>query len=180
MSYTGRDFNAKGIKKKGNNKMNMKVVMAGVMAGMISVNLLADTDTTSNEPIIVESHVDLDKLVAGIGPKIYESGEIVTNVRNYAFAECRQIETIRAGYAQIVGIAAFRGCVKLTEVDLPLVTTIVQSSPIFAGCINLVNVYLPMINLQEAKAMGFPWQCPARAAVFHFKDGDYDKNGRKL
>ena len=173
---------------KGQIKMKKTIAMAVVVAGAFSFALLGDDETPpaqggetpQQEVVTIESHVDLDKLIAGTGPSYYEAGESVTNIRNYAFAECRQIEIVRADLAQTVGIAAFRGCVNLKEVNLPLVTTIAQSSAMFAGCISLVNVYLPQMDLTAAKAAGFPWQTPARAVVFHFKDGDYDKNGRKL
>lgn len=135
---------------------------------------------TPAEVITIESRTDLDKLVAGIGPVEYEAGNIVSNIRNYAFAECRLIESVRADEARSVGIAAFRGCVNLKEVNLPLVTTIAPSSAMFAGCIGLVNVYLPSLDFNAAKAVGFPWQAPAKAVVFHLKDGQYDKNGKHL
>lgn len=164
-------------------KKILLMAMAALAAGTFCLSATADEvegGQTPSEAVTIDTHTALDALIGGYGPIFYEGGTSVTNIRNYAFAECRQITSIRADYAQTIGVAAFRGCVSLREVKLPLAVSITPTGAMFAGCISLENVYLDALDLAAAKAAGFPWQAPARAVVFHFKDGDYDKNGRKL
>lgn len=119
---------------------------------------------------------DLDKLVSG---SLVSCDTEAAAVRAEAFADCRELVEIRAGAAAEVGAMAFRGCVNLRELYLPACTN-VASGATLAGCLRLEAVELPLIALESAKAMGFPWQAPARAVVFVFLDGRYDRNGRKL
>ena len=109
----------------------------------------------------------------------YEAGLSVTNIRAYAFAECRGLETFRADFTTTLGRNALIGCTNLREIHLPSVTNVAYAT-MFSGCVRLENVYLPLIGIEAAKASGFPWQTPAKAVVFHLADGDFDRNGRKV
>ena len=121
---------------------------------------------------------EADSVAAG-EVSYFEAGQSVTNIRAYAFAECRKLETFRADFALSLGRNALMGCTTLREVSLPAVTNVVYAT-MFSGCVRLENVHLPQIGIEEAKASGFPWSTPARNVVFHFADGDYDRTGRKI
>ena len=109
----------------------------------------------------------------------YEAGLSVTNIRAYAFAECRKLETFRADFATTLGRNALMGCTNLKTVILPAMTNIAYATT-FNGCVRLENVNLPLIGIEAAKASGFPWQTIAKGVVFHLADGDYDRTGRKI
>lgn len=109
----------------------------------------------------------------------YEAGPTVTNIRAYAFAECRSLESLRADFATTIGRNALMGCTGLREVRLPSVTNVAYATTL-NGCVRLENVYLPLVGVEAAKASGFPWQTTAKAVVFHLADGDYDRLGRRV
>ena len=121
---------------------------------------------------------DADAIASG-DVSYYEAGPSVTNVRAYAFAECRRLETFRADFAVAIGRNALMGCVNLKDVSLPAVTNLAYATT-FNGCIRLENVNLPLIGIEAAKAGGFPWQTVSKKVVFHLADGDYDRAGRKI
>ena len=122
----------------------------------------------------------IDDFVSGVGPIDYDAGYSVTNIRSYAFAECRQLMTFRAENAVKIGKGVFLGCINLKSVEFPSLTEVVNSGNIFTGCIKLESVRLPLMTIEQAKACGFPWQVPAKAVVFYLKDGTFDKNGKPL
>ncbi len=120
----------------------------------------------------------VDGLVSG-AITAYDAGPSVVAIRGSAFADCRLLETVRAPSAGEVGQMAFRGCMSLREVYLPACTNGLPAG-VFAGCPRLEVVDLPLVTLAQARASGFPWQTPAKAVVFRFVDGEYDRNGKKL
>lgn len=122
-----------------------------------------------------------DELISGSGPMEYEAGLSVTNVRNFAFSDNRNIVSIRVDEAVSVGTGAFRGCVRLETVSLPKVADISRLQGIFSGCVKLTNVYLGAIDFTSPERMnGFPWGAPNSGIIFHFRNGDFDRFGRKL
>lgn len=124
---------------------------------------------------------ELDEFVAGRGPVEYVSDMSVTNVRNYAFSENRSIARIDLPEVVDVGFCAFRGCSGLKSVSIPKLTDISKMAATFSGCIKLDNVYLNRIEFTEPKRMnGFPWQAPNRGIVFHFANGDYGPDGKRI
>jgi len=121
-----------------------------------------------------------DELVQGAGPIDYVAGASVTNIRGYAFAECRRLRSVVAEGATSVGQGAFLGCVALRSVSLPSVSGASLPRTAFLGCARLTEVRLPGVSLADAKTSGFPWQTPSQAVVFYLADGQFDRNGRKL
>lgn len=123
-----------------------------------------------------------DMMVSGSGPAEYVAPLVVTNVRNYAFCDNRGILKIMVENAVDVGTCAFRGCVSLRELRLPALASLSKFAGMFAGCVNLRNVYLDSYVFDKATAIraGFPWQIPNNGVIFHFANGDFDRNGNQL
>ena len=122
-----------------------------------------------------------DQLVAGTGPQSYVAGEGVEYVRNYAFCDNRSVRSISVPNATSVGSGAFRGCSALETLELPSLADLSRMNGAFSGCIRLTNVYLTSIDFGTGvQASGFPWQAPNIGIVFHFRNGDFDRFGRKL
>lgn len=156
----------------------MKKLIVAV-AAMAALYVMADPAETTRVSEVNDT--ELDEFVAGTGPVEYVSGLSVTNVRNSAFADNRLIRKVVLPYAVDIGQGAFRGCLSLDEVQLPNLSSVAKLQGMFSGCYSLLNVYLGSIDFTEARLMnGFPWQAPNPGIVFHFRNGDYDRNGRKI
>lgn len=123
----------------------------------------------------------IDQLVFGIGPSVYEAGEGVTTVRPQAFAENNAIVSISVPEAVSVGSGAFRGCRSLRSVDLRAVTDVSGFAGMFSGCQNLVEITMTSYVFKgRSETPGFPWGIVNRIAVFHFANGDFGPDGRRI
>lgn len=168
---------AGGISARKTNERNesqmKKIVSAAVAAVISSSAAFAWPENESNE--------SLDRLVQGSGLSAYEAGAGVTNIRASAFHSCAGLRSVVAQDVKTVGRQAFTMCHDLESVRLDGLEDVSQLIGAFAGCRALVNVYLGSIDFTSpGKMHGFPWQAPNLGIIFHFRNGDYDRLGRKI
>ena len=146
--------------------MNSKLLL--LVSALAALSAFSDTDP-------------IDQLVSGTGPEEYVACTGMKDVRNYAFCDNRSIRSICVPDAISVGSGAFRGCILLETIILPSLSDISRMSGIFSGCVKLTNVYLGALDFTSPERMnGFPWGAPNSGIIFHFRNGDFDRFGRKL
>jgi len=150
-------------------------IMAAAVAALLTVSAWADT--SSNEVAYAESEIDV--YVTG-RIKMYNGGRTATRIRAGAFAECRELETFNAEWAETVGVGAFRGCVALETVYVGAVTNLTGWTAMFAGCPRLKDVHLPLVGVDAAKDAGLPFGATSRTVTFHLADGDCDREGHRV
>lgn len=122
---------------------------------------------------------ELDALITGTGPTVVESD--VTSVRNAAFSDDRGVRKIALNSATSVGSLVFRGCMALEEIELNALVDTSRLPGAFAGCPKLVSISLLSVSFNDGlKAVGFPWGVTNAEAVFHFSNGDFDRNGNRI
>ena len=80
------------------------------------------------------------------------STSVVTDVSEFAFAECDSLTSVYLPKARNVGEGAFYGCDALTSISLPLV----QSLPVSAisACQSMTNIEIPLITELPVEADG--------------------------
>lgn len=72
-------------------------------------------------------------------------GDGVENISDYAFDDCRNLETISfddSGSVKSIGVYSFRNCIKLTGIKIPDGVTSIGDGA-FSGCERLANVNIP-------------------------------------
>lgn len=123
----------------------------------------------------------LDKFVSGDGPAVYAAETVVRRVRPGAFADNVGLKSVSLPDATSVGSGAFRGCVSLETVSLPNVADVSRFAGIFSGCPSLREVFLTAVDFTDVARMhGFPWGTTSSVVVFHFRNGNYDRSGRRI
>ena len=70
------------------------------------------------------------------------TNNIITTIRPYAFAECRNLTSVSFPVCTFIRSSAFLSCVSLTSVSFPVCKTIGDSA--FFGCIKLTSVSFPV------------------------------------
>lgn len=75
----------------------------------------------------------------------------ITELNNNAFAGCRSLSFDNIDFSKVVtvGGSAFKGCLGLTEVDMPSLLGI-KSKDLFAGCENITKVSMPLHVIDTA------------------------------
>ncbi len=75
----------------------------------------------------------------------------ITELNNNAFAGCRSLSFDNIDFSKVVtvGGSAFKGCLGLTEVNMPLLLGI-KSKDLFAGCENITKVSMPLHVIDTA------------------------------
>lgn len=150
--------------------MNKLIIAAVVTAAAVFANSEQNTEQGA-----------VDAVVSGTGPVSYESGPTLKAIRNSAFADHRSVVSIRANFAESVGSGAFRGCSSLVRVELGSITNVSRFAGIFSGCGKLENVSLTGMDFTpDVMNTGYPWGAPSIGVIFHFRNGDFDRFGRKL
>ena len=150
--------------------MNKLIIAAVVTAAAVFANSEPNTEQDA-----------VDAIVSGSGPVSYESGPTLKAIRNSAFADHRSIVSIRANFAESVGSGAFRGCASLVRVELGSITNVSRFAGIFSGCGKLENVSLTGMDFTpDVMGTGYPWGSPNPGIVFEFRNGSYDRLGRKI
>ena len=147
----------------------------------MNIAKLAAVAFTSAAVSVCMAGQELDEFVLGSGPAEYVSGGSVTNVRSFAFSENRVVTSIVIDEAENVGNGAFRSCTSLRSVTLGRLSSPARLQGAFSGCPNLISVNLPNMDFTTIQQMcGFPWQATNSGIVFNFRNGSYDRFGRKI
>ena len=64
-----------------------------------------------------------------------------TSLKDYVFANCRNLVSVYMPNLTSVNTGAFSGCTSLETIDLPAITTVQTSA--FLGCSNLTSFNMP-------------------------------------
>ena len=122
---------------------------------------------------------EIDKIASGKGP-----AEIITastNIVDFALSDNVGLKTFKGNKAVEVGNFAFRGCLNLKSVELDAVTDMSRSQCVFAGCPSLTNVTLRSMQFTgKSPDSAFPWHAYNRNIRFHFKDGTFNRLGKRI
>lgn len=147
----------------------MKSKIAAIIITAICTSVIASPDIT-------------DQIVMGIGPETYEASQEVVRLKYNAFGHNHGIRVARFPNVTEVEVHAFRGCLNLEELYLPRLESVKNLSGTFAFCNRLRLVDLSSITFnEEIKAgSGFPWGAPNPEIRFVFKNGTFNRLGKRI
>lgn len=126
-------------------EIEQSVTSVVIEEGVTGIGVFVFRDLVNlKEVSIPKSVVKIDSTsFEGCGLTSIEIPDSVTEIGNYAFANCTNLSVVKIPDSVTkIGVNAFAGCVELSEVTMPSGLTEIGIST-FNGCVNLTGITIP-------------------------------------